>query len=130
TNQEYSMSANSHFKKPERVTRKNGDRLTSPEELLAAGIASSFSLVLWVNCSHFNIFPKPVRTKAIITMEDNSNSYPLSNVQGLHLEVSVGLKGVALEELSERIEVARRLSAVNLLNIEPTIDISVIPPTL
>jgi lipoyl-dependent peroxiredoxin len=97
-----------------------GQPVTNPEELLAAAVASSFSIALSVELEKACLIPESIRLAAGLMMGESQNGWVITQI---HLEVTVKL----VKEDLEKFEIAAKAAKDNcvisrLLSTKITMD--------
>ena len=97
-----------------------GQPVTNPEELLAAAVASSFSVALSVELEKACLIPESIRLAAGLMMEQTENGWRINQI---HLEVTVKLVKDDLEKFEAAAKAAKDNCTISrLLNAKTTMD--------
>jgi len=97
-----------------------GQPVTNPEELLAAAVASSFSIALSVELEKACLIPENIRLAAGLTMVQSENGWRITQI---HLEVTVKLVKEDLEKFEAAAKAAKENCTIScLLNTKITMD--------
>ena len=85
---------------------------TNPEELIAAAHASCFSMMLSKLLGDAKKTPKDIRTKATLTLAQQSGGWKISKI---HLETEVSAEGLDAETLNRTANQAKEQCPVSTL---------------
>ena len=91
---------------------------TNPEELIAAAHASCFSMMLSKLLGDAKKAPKDIRTKATLTLAQQSGGWKISKI---HLETEVSAEGLDAETLNRTATQAKEQCPVSTL-LRPGLD--------
>ena len=91
---------------------------TNPEELIAAAHASCFSMMLSKLLGDAKKTPKDIRTKATLTLAQQSGGWKISKI---HLETEVSAEGLDAETLNRTATQAKEQCPVSTL-LRPGLD--------
>jgi len=98
----------------------NGQAATNPEELLAAAVASSFSIALTAELEKAYLIPESIRLAAGLMMEQSENGWQINQV---HIEVTVKLVKDDLVKFDAAAKAAKdHFTISRLLNAKITMD--------
>jgi osmotically inducible protein OsmC len=97
-----------------------GQPVTNPEELLAAAVASSFSVALSVELEKACLIPESIRLAAGLMMGQSESGWRINQI---HLEVTVKLVKDDLEKFEAAAKAAKEHCTISrLLNTKVTMD--------
>lgn len=85
---------------------------TNPEELIAAAHSACYSMALSHELEQKGFLPKRVETKAIVTLEPQSEGWTITNV---HLDLSVHIPGIDQDTFSELAQQAKENCPISRL---------------
>ncbi|MEI9866689.1 MAG: OsmC family peroxiredoxin [Limisphaerales bacterium] len=98
----------------------HGQPATNPEELLAASVASSFSIALSVELEKACLIPENIRMAAGLMMEQSENGWVINQI---HIEMTVKLVKEDLEKFEAAANAAKANCTISrLLNTKITMD--------